>query len=79
LESPFQTNEQPFRDFSQEHARLAERVEKAGIFILPDFRRQVIQDFIRHLWRRKNFVAAQVGQARQHVGIVIFIHRAREP
>ena len=67
----FQSGIEPSRDFAQKHARLGNRIEKRRVAVAPDFFWQQIEHSRHHAGRRKNLIVAEVGQTRQHVGIVI--------
>jgi hypothetical protein len=66
-----QAHNQPFGNLAQEDAALGARIEKARVGTLEQFLRQHVQHLVGQLRRGEHFVVAQVGQARQHIGIVV--------
>jgi hypothetical protein len=75
----FQAHHQPFGDLTQENARLGGGVEKSGGLVAPDVAGQQIEHLVDEVGRGENLVAAQIGQAGQHIGIVVFNHNLQQP
>ena len=66
----FQPEHQTFGYFPQEHARLAHRVEKRGVFVTPNAVGQEVEYLVCQIGRRKHFVVTQIGKARKHIGVI---------
>ena len=62
---------QTLRYLTKKHAALAERVEKLYFTIAPDFLWQKVEHAVGYLRRSKHLIVAQIGQATEHIGIII--------
>ena len=55
---------------AEEHACLAHGVEEGGLRVAPQRGGQQVEHVVDHGRRGEHLVVAQVGQARQHVGVI---------